>query len=71
MKCANDKTNKDVNHEECDDDDVDEVEYGNIWTVVVLWTNVWGVGVNRNIQNSAKKRERQYHYMNIMNNDII
>ena len=70
LKSDDDKTNKDVDHEEGNDDDVDEVEYGHIWTVVVLGTNVWSIGVNGNIQDSAILFA-SLSFMNIMNNSII
>ena len=49
-----DEADEDVDHEEGNDDDVDEVENGNVWTVVVFWTYINLVGVYRDIQNPAK-----------------
>ena len=49
------EADKDVDHEECNDDDVDEVEDGHIWTVVVLGTNIWGVGVNGDVENAERE----------------
>ena len=40
LKGDDDETNKDVDHEEGNDDDVDEIENGNIRTVVVFWANI-------------------------------
>ena len=47
-----DETHEDVDHEECYDDDVDEVENGNIWTVVMLRTNIRCIGVNGDVENT-------------------
>ena len=55
LESHNNETNKNVNHEECNDDKVDKIEKENIWTVVLLWTNVSLVGVNGDVQNSGKK----------------
>ena len=46
-----DETHEDVDHKECYDDDVDKVENGNIWTVVMLRTNIRCIGVNGDVEN--------------------
>ena len=52
LKSNDDKTNKDVHHEKRNNDDVNEVKYGNIWTVVVFRTDILCIGVYGDIQNS-------------------
>ena len=47
-----DETHEDVDHEERYDDDVDKVENGNIWTVVMLGTNIRCIGVNGDVENA-------------------
>ena len=47
-----DETHEDVDHEERYDDDVDKVENGNIWTVVMLGTNIRCIGVNGDVENT-------------------
>ena len=51
LKGNDDETHEDVDHEECYDDDVDKVENGNIWTVVMLRTNIRCIGVNGDVEN--------------------
>ena len=55
LECDNDKTHKDVDHEECDDDDVDEVENGDVGAIVVQRSDILSIRVNGNIQDSIKR----------------
>ena len=57
LECDNDKTHKDVDHEECDDDDVDEVEKRDIGTIVVNWTMVDFVGVDGHVEDARPALE--------------
>lgn len=50
MKGNNNETNKDVDHEECDDNKVDKVEKEHMGTVILLGSNVCLIWVNGNIQ---------------------
>ena len=54
LESHDDKTNEDIDHEKRDNDDVNEVKYGNIWTVVMFRTDILGIGVYGDIQNSEK-----------------
>ena len=49
------EADKDVDHEECNDDDVDEVEDGDVWTVIVHWPHIRGFRVYRDVENAANK----------------
>ena len=40
LECDHNEANKDVDDEEGDDNDVQEVEEGNVGTVVVFWSSV-------------------------------
>ena len=53
MEGNNDKTDKNVDHEEGNDDKVYKVIEEYIWTIVLLWANVSLVGVNGDVENSA------------------
>ena len=44
-----DKTDEDVDHEEGDDDDVNKVEDGHIWPVVMQRSDILSIGVDRNV----------------------
>ena len=46
-----DKTHENVDHKEGNDDDVDEVENSNVWTVVVFWTDINLIRVYGHIEN--------------------
>ena len=46
----NDKTDKDIDHEEGDNDDVNKVEDGNIWSVVMQRSNILSIGVDGNVK---------------------
>ena len=46
----NDKTNKDIDHEEGDDDDVNKVEDGNIRPVIMQRSNILSIGVDGNVK---------------------
>ena len=48
----NNETDEDVDHEECDDDDVDEVEHRNDRTVVVQGAAVLLVGIDGDVENA-------------------
>ena len=52
-----DEAHEDVDHEECNDDDVDKVENGNVWTVVVLGTDIRRVWVNGDVENSETVKD--------------
>ena len=45
LECDDNKTNKDVDHEESDDDKVDKIKEEDVWTVILFGTNVCLVGV--------------------------
>ena len=51
LECDNHKTDEDVDHEESKDDDVDEVEHEDNWTVAFFGPNISFVGVNGHIEN--------------------
>ena len=53
LECDDNKTNKDVDHEECNDDKIDEIKEEDVGTVVKLRTDVRLVGVDGDIQNPA------------------
>lgn len=53
LKCDNDETDKDVDHEEGNDDDVDEVEECNAGSIVVLGSIV-NLGTNMLIMHRKK-----------------
>ena len=48
------KTNKDVDHEEGDYDKVDKIKEEDVWTVILFGTDVRLIGVYGDIENSAK-----------------
>jgi len=48
-----DETDEDVDHEECDDDDVDEVEDGHQGAVVVDRADVLCVGVDGHVKDAG------------------
>ena len=45
LECDDNKTNKDVDHEEGDNNKVDEIKEEDVWTVILFGTNVCLVGV--------------------------
>lgn len=45
-KCDDDKTHKNVHHEEGYDDDVDDEKDGDFYSVVVNWSSVYGIGIH-------------------------
>ena len=52
MESNDDKTNKDIDHEEGDDDDVNKVEDGNIWPVIMQRSDILSIRVDRNVEDS-------------------
>ena len=44
-----DEADEDVHHEEGDDDDVNKVEDGHIWPVVMQRSDILSIGVDRNV----------------------
>ena len=51
LECDNHETDKDVDHEESEDDDVDEVEHKDDRTVAFFGTNISFVRVDGDIEN--------------------
>lgn len=45
-----DKAHKDIHHEEGNDDDVDNEEYGDLYPVIVYWSLVFCIGINSFVQ---------------------
>lgn len=76
LKCDDDKTYEDVDHEKCDDDDEDEEEDGDSWLIVVFWSKTFCVGVYGYIQQSEMSRtstlttNTTFHMGKIMGMDI-
>ena len=54
LECDDNKTNKDVDHEESDDDKVDKIKEEDVWTVILFGTDVRLIGVYGDVENSAK-----------------
>ena len=59
LKRDNDKTYKDIHHEEGDDDDVDDEEDGDLHSVVVDGPQVLPVWVNGLVQQPGDKSDRR------------
>ena len=55
MKGYNDKTDKYINHEESDDNDVDKVKASYYWSIIMNGAHIFLVGVNGHVQNAIKK----------------
>ena len=62
----NDKTDKDVDHEEGDNNKVDEIEEEDVRTVILFGTDVCLIWVYGDVQNSAK-----YIRISIWSQDIV
>jgi 1,4-dihydroxy-2-naphthoate octaprenyltransferase len=43
LECDDDKTDEYVDHEECNDDNVNKVKYSHNWSVIVDWAVIFGV----------------------------
>ena len=41
----NDETNEDIDHEECDDNDIDKEKDGHAQLIVSDWTSTWFTGI--------------------------
>ena len=54
----NNETNEDVDHEECEDDDVDKVEEEHVRPIVLYRSTVSCVGVNGDVENPGERRRR-------------
>ena len=54
LECDDNKTNKDVDHEEGDYDQVDKIKEEDVWTVILFGTDVRLIGVYGDVENSAK-----------------
>lgn len=54
MKCYDNETHKDVDHEEGNNDDINDVVSSNDRSKVVYGSSIFCIGVNRNIQQSEK-----------------
>ena len=52
MESNDDKTNKDIDHEEGDDDDVNKVEDGDIGPVVMQRSDILSIRVDGNVEDS-------------------
>lgn len=52
-----DKTHKDVHHEEGDDDDVDDEKDGDFYSVVVNGASIYGVGIDGPVQKPLGKNK--------------
>ena len=50
LECDDNKTNKDVDHEEGDYDKVDKIKEEDVWTVILFGTDVCLVRVDGDIQ---------------------
>ena len=50
LESHDDKTHKDIDHEEGNDDDVDKVEDCHIWPVVMKRSDILSIGVDRNVK---------------------
>ena len=59
MKGYNDKTDKYINHEESDDNDVDKVKASYYWSIIMDGAHIFFVGVNGHVQNTKKKENLQ------------
>ena len=56
LECDDDETDEYVDHKERDDDDVDEVEDGDLHAVVVYWAKSLAVRVNARVQQAETGR---------------
>ena len=56
----NNKTNKDVDHEEGDDDEIHEIKEKHMWTVVLFRTNICLIRVDGDIQNAENRKYLNY-----------
>ena len=53
-----DKTDEDVDHEEGNDNDVNEIENGHNGSIIVDWSDIFGIGIDRHIQNPGPTWKR-------------
>lgn len=58
-KRNDDKTHKNVHHEEGNDDDVNDEEDGNFHPVVVNGPSVYGIGIHSPVQKSGEDKEKE------------
>ena len=56
LKCYNDKTNKYINHEEGNDDDVNEIKTGYNRSIIMYRAHILLIRVYRHIQNTETKK---------------
>ena len=56
-----DKTDEDVDHEEGDDNDVDEIEYSHHGSVIVDGSNVFRIGVDRDVKDTRPPFKGRYN----------
>ena len=66
LECDDNKTHKDVDHEEGDNNKVDEIEEEDVRTVILFGTDVCLIWVYGDVQNSAK-----YIRISIWSQDIV
>ena len=59
MKGDDDETNKYIYHKKGDDDNINEIETGHNWSIVVYWTMVLLIRIDGNIENSKIKMLRE------------
>lgn len=56
-KSDDDKTHKDVHHEECNDDDIDDEEDGDLHPIVVDRTRILPISINGFIEQPGTDRD--------------
>ena len=61
LKGNDDKTDEDIDHEEGNDNDVNEIKDSNDGTEVVDGSNVFSIGIDRNIKDARPAFKGGYH----------
>ena len=61
LKGNDDKTDEDIDHEEGNDNDVNEIKDSNNGTEVVDGSNVFSIGIDRNVKDAWPAFKGGYH----------
>ena len=61
LKGNDDKTDEDIDHEEGNDNDVNEIKDSNDGTEVVDGSNVFSIGIDRNVKDARPAFKGGYH----------
>lgn len=60
MERDNDETNEDVDHEECNDDDVYDVIGSDNWSEIVNWAVILRIGVDGDVEKVRPSLKRRH-----------